>query len=183
MERDRPAVNRLGRRGAASDIGHPLHRLLGCGLQSRAGCGCDPGDGARAFGRRATRYFTCATRIAKLDQICEIGGGFGAPARLFLTNGYRRPRSYVIADLPESLFFAECFLRATLGNDRVRYVGAAMDALPEGTAVNAIACRLTWSGCSTPSIRPARPAEHRQQRRCGEGSRREASREFAERDI
>jgi putative sugar O-methyltransferase len=80
-------------------------------------------------------YFACATRIAKLDQICEIGGGFGAPARLFLTNGYRRPRSYVIADLPESLFFAECYLRATLGNDRVRYVGDAMDALPEGTAV------------------------------------------------
>ena len=80
-------------------------------------------------------YCTCVTRIAKLDQVCEIGGGFGAPARLFLTNSYRRPHSYVIVDLPKSLSFAECYLRATLGNDRVRYVGDAVGALPEGTAI------------------------------------------------
>jgi hypothetical protein len=67
-------------------------------------------------------FFYCATRIPRMNAVCEIGGGYGAPARLFLTNSYRRPNSYVIVDLPESLFFAEVYLRATLGNDRVHYL-------------------------------------------------------------
>jgi putative sugar O-methyltransferase len=68
-------------------------------------------------------YFVCLTRVPKLDFICEIGCGYGGPARLALTNDLHRPNGYVIIDLPESLFFAECYLRATLGLDRVHYVG------------------------------------------------------------
>jgi hypothetical protein len=84
-------------------------------------------------------YFTCVTRIPRMDYVCEIGGGFGAPARLFLTNSYYRPRVYVIVDLPESLFFAEAYLSTTLGADRVHYVeaGETLDSakLHDGIAV------------------------------------------------
>jgi putative sugar O-methyltransferase len=83
-----------------------------------------------------TQFFMdCVTRIPRLDNVCDIGGGFGAPARLFLTNSYKRPRIYALIDLPESLFFAECYLRATLGGDRVHYVDGALGELPEWSAV------------------------------------------------
>jgi putative sugar O-methyltransferase len=65
----------------------------------------------------------CASRIPAMDYVCEIGGGYGAPARLALTNSYCPATSYAIVDLPESLFFAEVYLRATLGHARVRYLG------------------------------------------------------------
>jgi putative sugar O-methyltransferase len=79
-------------------------------------------------------YFSCATRVPDMDCVCEIGGGFGAPARLFLTNSFRRPSTYVIVDLPESLYFAELYLHATLGGDRVQYVqpGARLDLTDGG---------------------------------------------------
>ena len=67
-------------------------------------------------------FFNYVTRIPAIGRICEIGGGFGAPARLAMSNSYKRARSYVIVDLPESLFFAEVYLRATFGYDQVRYV-------------------------------------------------------------
>lgn len=67
-------------------------------------------------------FFSVAMRVPSIDTVCEIGGGYGAPARLWLTNGYRRPRLYAILDLPESLFFAEVYLRATYDSSLVRYV-------------------------------------------------------------
>jgi putative sugar O-methyltransferase len=66
-------------------------------------------------------FLDCATRIPAMNAVCEIGGGFGAPARLALTNSYRRPDIYTIVDLPESLFFAEVYLSATLGAECVSY--------------------------------------------------------------
>ena len=86
-------------------------------------------------------YFSCAARVPKMDQVCEIGGGFGAQARLFLTNSYRRPQTYVIVDLPESLFFAEVYLRATLGRDRVHYVQGREP--PEAADGDVLLCPLT----------------------------------------
>jgi putative sugar O-methyltransferase len=84
-------------------------------------------------------YFSCATRIPEMDCVCEIGGGYGGPARLFLTNSYRRPRCYTILDLPESLFFAEVYLHLTLGGERVHYVQGGDTADPrtmaEGTVI------------------------------------------------
>jgi hypothetical protein len=70
-------------------------------------------------------FLDCATRVPRMDSVCEIGGGYGALGRLFLTNNYRPVRRYVVVDLPESLFFAEAYLRATLGSDRVHYVESA----------------------------------------------------------
>ena len=63
----------------------------------------------------------------QVDSVCEIGGGYGAPARLWLTNPIRPARKYAIIDLPESLFFAECFLRASLPELDVVYALAEDD--------------------------------------------------------
>jgi len=46
------------------------------------------------------------------SSVVEIGGGTGGPARAWLTNDLHRPRFYVNIDFPESLFYAEVFLRA-----------------------------------------------------------------------
>lgn len=43
--------------------------------------------------------------------MCEIGGGYGAPARTWMTSPIFCPQIYIIIDLAESLFFSECFLR------------------------------------------------------------------------
>lgn len=48
-----------------------------------------------------------------ISTVCEIGGGYGGPARLWLTNTISHIKNYTIVDLPESLFYAEVFLRAT----------------------------------------------------------------------
>lgn len=55
--------------------------------------------------------------------ILEIGGGYGGPCWTWLTSGLvQPPERYVIADLAESLFFADVFLSDQLGLDRVLYV-------------------------------------------------------------
>ena len=50
-------------------------------------------------------------------RILEIGGGYGGLARLWLNNATAAVERYVIADLPESLFFAEVSLRDEFGAD------------------------------------------------------------------
>ncbi len=55
------------------------------------------------------------------DTVCEIGGGYGGPARLWLTNPIRPLRNYTIVDLPESLFYAEVFLRAACPDHKIVY--------------------------------------------------------------
>ncbi len=64
----------------------------------------------------------CLTWVPKPDLICEIGGGYGAPARLWLMNPVHQPGTYVIVDFPESLFFAEVFLRSNFDGLTVHYV-------------------------------------------------------------
>ena len=64
---------------------------------------------------------------SKIDSVCEIGGGYGGPARLWLTNPIRPAQKYAIIDLPESLFFAECFLRASLPEKQVIYASTEDD--------------------------------------------------------
>jgi putative sugar O-methyltransferase len=72
--------------------------------------------------------------VPKVDVVCEIGGGYGAPARLWLTNTIRRPRTYVIIDFPESLFFSEVFLRKNMPDLAVHYVSDAKGKLPDSSA-------------------------------------------------
>jgi putative sugar O-methyltransferase len=66
----------------------------------------------------------CLDRLPKSPNIvCEVGGGYGGPARLWLTNPIHRPSQYIIVDLPESLFFSELYLAKHFGVDQVFYVG------------------------------------------------------------
>jgi hypothetical protein len=66
----------------------------------------------------------CLDRLPKApNMVCEIGGGYGGPARLWLTNPIHRPSKYIIVDLPESLFFSELYLAKHFGTERVFYVG------------------------------------------------------------
>ena len=66
----------------------------------------------------------CLDRLPKSPNIvCEIGGGYGGPARLWLTNPIHRPSQFIIVDLPESLFFSEIYLAKHFGTDQVFYVG------------------------------------------------------------
>ena len=54
------------------------------------------------------------------ERVLEIGGGYGALARIFkLTNSRTR---YVIVDLPESLFYAHLFLALNFPDARIGYV-------------------------------------------------------------
>lgn len=64
---------------------------------------------------------TNLAHLHNLDVIGEIGGGTGGPARLWLDNPIRPPRTYVIVDVPESLFFSEVFLAKHVGAGNVYY--------------------------------------------------------------
>jgi hypothetical protein len=56
------------------------------------------------------------------DTVCEIGGGYGAPARICMTSSLRRPRRYIIIDLAESIFLAEVYLRAQFPSEMVAHM-------------------------------------------------------------
>ena len=64
----------------------------------------------------------CAHLPKRPETILEIGGGYGAPARLWMKNPIHRPQQYWILDLPESLFFAEVILKKEFGAGVVHYV-------------------------------------------------------------
>ena len=66
---------------------------------------------------------TCLTELPEPPRIVlELGGGYGAPARTWLTNPVAPARSYIIVDIAESLFFADCMLSDVFGPDAVHYV-------------------------------------------------------------
>jgi putative sugar O-methyltransferase len=62
------------------------------------------------------------THAGRPDVVCEIGGGYGASARLWMDNQVHTPKQYIICDFPESLFFAEIFLRANFPEIDLLYV-------------------------------------------------------------
>ena len=64
----------------------------------------------------------CLSYVKELRIVCEIGGGYGGTARLWLQNSVQRPNIYVLIDFPESLFFAEVFLRVNFHKLRLLYV-------------------------------------------------------------
>lgn len=64
----------------------------------------------------------CLTHVKEPEIVCEIGGGYGGPARLWLQNQIFRPRCYVDIDSPESLFFAEVFLKINFDDLKLFYV-------------------------------------------------------------
>ena len=72
---------------------------------------------------------SCLSLVPDARIIIELGGGYGAPARAWLQNPISPISTYIIVDIPESLFFAETFLTAEFGADAVYYVNddAALD--------------------------------------------------------
>lgn len=83
-------------------------------------------DGGRVFASNILYfhafYLLSVLKFKKdVDSVCEIGGGYGNPALLWLTNPIQRVSRYVIVDMPESLFFAEVFLRTAVPDIAVHY--------------------------------------------------------------
>lgn len=68
-------------------------------------------------------------------DICEIGGGYGDTARIWLSEDQFNGRSYTIIDLPGSLFFAEIFIGLTVPNATIIYCNSVND-LPSSTRTN-----------------------------------------------
>jgi len=60
----------------------------------------------------------CLTYIENPKVICEIGSGYGGPARLWMLNPISSPDIYILLDFPECLFFAENFLKANFKDDK-----------------------------------------------------------------
>jgi hypothetical protein len=56
------------------------------------------------------------TYANKPRRVVEVGGGYGEIARLWVTNTVAPAERYIIADIPESLFFAEVALRSEFGD-------------------------------------------------------------------
>jgi len=77
----------------------------------------------------AYHILTCATyvRDREIKSVCEIGGGYGNIARLWFSNTIVDIDTYLIIDIPESLFFAEVFLRSTLKDVDVVYINSIDD--------------------------------------------------------
>jgi putative sugar O-methyltransferase len=72
--------------------------------------------------------FECLSIVKAPSAVLEIGGGYGALARLWLNNPIHIPDLYIIVDAPECLFFAESALRAEFGS-QVAYAGE--DSVPD----------------------------------------------------
>jgi putative sugar O-methyltransferase len=70
---------------------------------------------------------TALTYCPKIETVCEIGGGYGGPARFWLTNPIHPIKNYTIIDLPESLFYAEVFLRSACPNLKIVYCMSEQD--------------------------------------------------------
>ncbi len=74
----------------------------------------------------------CLTHINDPKLICEIGGGYGALCRLWMINTFTNPDVYVLIDYPESLFFAEVFLKLNLPSTQIIYLHNSKD-LPQNS--------------------------------------------------
>lgn len=84
--------------------------------------------------------FYVAKRLGRLpESVLEIGGGYGAPARAWLTCNLGRLRRFAILDLPESLFFSEVFLKAHFGFEAVVNL-ADPDAMSRAGLASVVLC-------------------------------------------
>ena len=76
---------------------------------------------SNVFFLHAWFILACSSYIQSPKRILEIGGGYGAPARLWMHTKTTNIESYSIVDIPECLFFAEVALRKEFGNEAVGY--------------------------------------------------------------
>lgn len=101
-----------------------------------------PGTVASYGGRRVSSAVLGHTMIimrclkyVRPRIVLDIGGGTGSTGRLWLTNSIHRPACYIDLDLPESLFYAECYIRSFVPDADIRYVHDASDLkLPLGAS-------------------------------------------------
>ena len=84
----------------------------------------------------AYEFLATFCRVEGAHSIVEIGGGLGVLARLWLENAPDLQR-YVLTDFPESLFYAEIYLRSRFPNRRFRYLGESdgLDSLGDAEIV------------------------------------------------
>ena len=75
---------------------------------------------SRVFYYHARNVLAGITYANSPRRVLEVGGGYGEIARLWLSNTLAPAESYIIVDIPESLFFAEVALRGEFG-DQVGY--------------------------------------------------------------
>lgn len=93
----------------------------------------------------------CLTWIKNPQVICEIGGGYGSTARLWIDNPIHCPQTYIIIDFPECLFFAEVYLKTNLGADKVLTIEeflSKQDSIPP-TTPKIILCPIASIGLLT----------------------------------
>lgn len=67
------------------------------------------------------------TRFVHPRIVMEIGGGYGAPGRLWMTNQLNPIQMYIDVDFPESLYFAEIYFRANDHNLTIEYIHSSDD--------------------------------------------------------
>jgi putative sugar O-methyltransferase len=67
-------------------------------------------------------HFFARDKTPFADTVCEIGGGYGAPARICMLSPLRRPRRYIVVDLAESIFLAEIYLRAQFPESMIAHM-------------------------------------------------------------
>lgn len=73
--------------------------------------------------------------------VLEIGGGYGAPGRVWMTNGLHRPDTYITVDFPESLFYAEVYVRTVLPDVDLVYVHRG-ETLPPARGPRIVLCPI-----------------------------------------
>lgn len=104
----------------------------------------------------ARMILSCCSRLpAKPESILEIGGGYGAPARLWMKNPVHQPERYWILDIPESLFFAEIILKEEFGASSIHYVNGNLNGVWEKIPSQAkiILCPVSsWKNLLTSSF-------------------------------
>ena len=69
----------------------------------------------------ASSMLSC-TSYGNYSNICEIGGGYGALANIWLNNPKIRPDKYILVDVPETLFYAEIFLAVSNKDMNIDYI-------------------------------------------------------------
>ena len=87
------------------------------------------------------RVIMSVVRHCRPMTTLEIGGGYGAPGRVWMTNGLHRPETYIDVDFPESLFYAEVYLRAALPKLDIVYVHEN-EALTAGAGPRLVLCPI-----------------------------------------
>ncbi|MFH1851419.1 MAG: putative sugar O-methyltransferase [Candidatus Neomarinimicrobiota bacterium] len=80
----------------------------------------------------------CLQTTGKPEVVAEIGGGYGSLTRLWFTNPIHAPKSVVLIDFPESLFFAELFLRQNLPKHNFIYLYDPDQKLDLKVSINSI---------------------------------------------